>query len=155
MMTVVTDLDYKRAFKEVLTILKYVPKDDFEKIPKDVIKTLEQNQDDSFEYEINFSIDFQEQELSEVAKAILANFYRDYWATEEERKQILIEEKNERNNDELEKRARYNPDNIFKTQNITVESIEVENIEVEKDLILVKESIFQKIINKIKSLIKK
>lgn len=152
MMTVVTELDYKRAFKEVLTILKYVPKNDFEKIPQEVIKTLEKNQDNSFEYEIDFSVDFQEQEVSEVAKAILANFYRDYWATEKERKKIIIDEKVQRQKDEAERRAKYNPDNIFNNHN---QNITVEKIEVEKDLIPVNENLFQKIINKIKLLIKR
>lgn len=151
-MIIVTELDYKRAFKEVLTILKYVPKEDFDKIPEDIIKTLEMNEDNSFNYKIDFSKDFEEQDVSDVAKAILANFYRDYWATEEERNQILKDEEIERNKAEEAKRIKYNPDNIFDNQN---KSFNIENENIQTDLIVKKENFFQKIISKIKSIIKR
>lgn len=150
-MLIVTELDYKRAFKEVLTILKYIPKEDFDKIPEDIIKTLEMNEDNSFNYKIDFSKDFEEQDVSDVAKAILSNFYRDYWATEEERNQILKDEEIERNKDEEEKRKKYNPENIFDNQN---KSFNIENENIQTDLIVKKENFFQKIISKIKSIIK-
>ena len=155
MMLTIAETDYKKAFKEVLTILEYVPKEDYEKVPDDIINTLKNFQDTNFNYELDFSKDFQNQDISEMAQAILSNFYRDYWADEEERKQILLEESLERSHDEELKRIQYNPDNIFK-QNKAKEEIKCEAIEVSNALTIVKkENFFEKIIKKIISVFKK
>lgn len=152
MIQIVTETDYKKAFKEVLTILEFIPKEDYEKIPDEIINTLKSFQDIDFNYELDFSKDFQNQDISETAQAILANFYRDYWADEKERNQILIEEELERNHEEELKRIQYNPENVFKKNNIK-EEIKCENIETSSSLTVIKKgSFFSKIIKKILSI---
>ena len=92
--------NYSKAYVEVLEILKYIPKEDSEKIPKDIMYTLEKCADKEYIFKINKSVPFEEQKLMEETKDILANFFRDYWATEEEKEELLKKEfKNAKNVD--------------------------------------------------------
>ena len=85
--------NYSKAYVEVLEILKYIPREDLEKVPKDIIYTLENCADKEYIFKINKSVPFEEQKLMEETEDILANFFRDYWATDFQREQILIKEK--------------------------------------------------------------
>lgn len=112
-MIVNDEKQYKMAFKELLVILENIPKADYNKIPEDIIKKLEKNADYTYNYEFDPKKDINEQKMSELTKAMLENFYRDYWVTNIERKKILQEENIKREKMEDEKRKKYNPDNIF------------------------------------------
>ncbi|MBQ3409549.1 MAG: hypothetical protein IJH12_10155 [Clostridia bacterium] len=105
---------YAKAYTEVVEILKYVPSDDVRKIPQDKIDFYKDNMDTSYCYRIDETINFEEQELSEETKSILANIYRDYWATEYQKKRIKDKERYDIEIIEEEKQKKYNPDDIFK-----------------------------------------
>ena len=132
------DIQYKRAFKEVLVILNYIPESDYKKIPYDIIKTLKDNQEYSYNFSLEPEKSLKEQNVSYLAKAIIENFYRDYWVTNEERKKILQEEKDKRKKIEEEKRKKYNSNNIFKNYNKERKGNSESKTE-EKDLIELKE----------------
>lgn len=51
-------------------------------------------------------------------EAILAVLFRDYWATEEQRKKIILIEKYQINMQEEQKRKEYNPDKILKNKKL-------------------------------------
>lgn len=109
--------NYSKAYVEVLEILKYIPKEDLEKVPKDMLYTLEKCADKEYNFKINKSLPFEEQKLMEETKDILANFFRDYWATDFQREQILIKEKQDEA--ELEKnKLKINYDEVFKNKKI-------------------------------------
>lgn len=149
-----TEEDYRKAFKEVLVILKYIPITEYEKIPVEIIENLKNKADNTYEFTLDFGKNLNEQNISEITKAMLENFYRDYWVTDVEKQKILEEEHTEREEIEEEKRQKYNPDDIFKNQKITQES--TENKAPNLDLIEIKEkNIFEKILEKIKNLFKK
>ena len=105
---------YKKAFKEVYEILKYVPDEDKKKIPEDFIKIIEDNMNKEYEFKIDKSTDFENQKLLEETKAILAIIYRDYWATREEKEAINMKFKNDIEKAEEAKKNKYNIDNLFK-----------------------------------------
>lgn len=84
-------IEYEKAFTEVLEVLNYLPKEDREKIPFNILQALYKNKSKEYVFIINRTKPLKEQKLSKVTKAILVNFYRDYWATEYERK--IIKEK--------------------------------------------------------------
>ena len=107
--------NYSKAYVEVLEILKYIPKEDLKKIPKDIIFTLEKCADKEHIFRINKSIPFEEQNLMEETKDILANFFRDYWATDFQREQILIKEKQDEYELE-ENKIKINYDEVFKNK---------------------------------------
>ena len=69
--------NYSKAYVEVLEILKYIPKEDLEKVPKDIMYTLEKCADKEYIFKINKSVPFEAQNLMEETKDILANFFRD------------------------------------------------------------------------------
>ena len=74
-------------------------------------------------------------------KAVLAILYRDYWADEEERREIIQQERKEYIEKE-EKKNNQKLNEIFKEEKIIKENVSQAIIEY-------KESFFKKIINKI------
>lgn len=105
---------YFRAYTEVLEIIKYLPEEEYNKIPKEKIEFYKNNMDKDYKFTVNPEIDLSEQNVSTEAGAIIVTLYRDYFATEEQKK-ILEEiiELNEKKS-ELEKRRKYNPEDLFK-----------------------------------------
>lgn len=149
-MVMIDEKQYKRAFKEVLVILNVIPDEDYNKIPKEIRLIFQQFQDESYEYELEFNKEFKKQNISEISKAILSNFYRDYWASDIEKIKIIEKEDIERKNIEEEKRKKYNLEDIFKTSNIKENQTKIRNTNINNLMIKKKENVFQKIINKIK-----
>jgi len=145
---------YALAYTEVLEVLKYLP-EETEKIPTKIMLFLQKNQDNSYQYNFNVDIPIDEQPMSDIAKAMLSNFYRDYIATPEEKARILQEEKYEIERYEAAQREKYNPDNLFKNSKYGQKTVQQENqlndnlpIEIEKT------NIFSKLINFIKNIFK-
>lgn len=117
------DIKYANAYSEVLEILKYIPIEDYNKIPKTKIKLFETNANNNYSFNYNPNKTLQEQEVSKIAKGIIAILFRDYWATEIQREKIISKQKNDRRKIEEQKREKYDPDNIFKNKIITRYSI--------------------------------
>lgn len=143
---------YAKAYTEVLEIIKHFPEGEYNKIPKEKIEFYKDNKDNDYVFVINPEIDLSEQNISPEANAIIVNLFRDYFATEEQKvkiKEILdLNQKKE----ELEKREKYNPDDIFKNKR----EIKNEEQTEEKSLTLVQEEKwYQKIFNLIKGLFRK
>lgn len=138
--------NYLKAYKEVVEILKYVPEESVNKIPKKMLEMFNNNMDNTYEFKVDISKDFEEQNLLEETKAIFANIFRDYWATPYQKERIEAKEKQDRENQEEEKRQVYNPNDIFKTRKSNVENYS-ENLPIE-----VKENFYLKIINFFKNL---
>ena len=107
--------NYPKAYKEVIEVLKYVPKKSVDKIPQTMLDTLNSKMDNNYNFSIDINKSFEEQELLEETKAILANIFRDYWATPYQKERILEKEKYDRQKIEEEKRANCNYD-IFKKE---------------------------------------
>ena len=105
--------NYHKAYVEVLEVLKYIPKEDFEKVPKDIIETLKSKKDMEYKYELNKDVAFENQILMKETKAILANFFRDYWATPEQRNAIKEKERKEEWEEEQNK-IKIDYDAVFK-----------------------------------------
>lgn len=80
----------------------------------------------------------------------MALIYRDYIVSQEERSRLLSEEREEERRIENELREKYNPDNLFKNKSNNIEN----NTNNPVEMVEYKESIFKKIINKIKSIFK-
>lgn len=135
--------EYAMAYTEVSEILKYVPDEDVNKIPKEKLEFYKSNMDNEYSYKLDMTKEFEEQEMSDITKAILANIFRDYWATPYQKEIIEEKEKYDLEKLEEEKREKYNPDNIFKKkveQNNTQKEIK----ESSRSLIEYKESFFVK-----------
>ena len=133
----------RNAYTEVYTILQDLNIEEYNKIPPKIIKAIEENMNEEYEYELDEDLELKSQPMLPETKAILFNLFRDYLATSEQKEKIIKMQNEERQKSELKKQQQYNA-NVF--QNKTKE-----NINQSKELIEYKESIFIKLINKIKS----
>lgn len=136
--------EYSMAFSEVLDVLQHSEIEVIEKIPLEIIKKIKEKSSQQYISQIT---DYNNFDISEKAKALLAVIYQDYLCEDEE-----IEEFNKQlfeNEEKYQKtlREKYNPDNIFKKEKTT------QNVE-SMQLIEYKESVFKKIISRIKMLFK-
>ena len=85
--------NYHKAYKEVIEILKYVPQESVNKIPKTMLETFEKKMDKDYVFNVDINKSFEEQNLLEETKDIFAVIFRDYWATPYQRERILAKEK--------------------------------------------------------------
>lgn len=137
--------NYPKAYKEVIEILKYVPKESVEKIPQTMLDTLNSKMDNTYNFSIDINKSFEEQKLLEETKAILANIFRDYWATPYQKERIEAKERYDRQKIEEEKKANTNYD-IFKKDN-NEESKENEVSNSNLPIETKKEKFYEKIID--------
>ena len=133
--------EYKIAYSEVLEILKYISKEEFNKVPQGMLEMFKTNASDENQFIYNPNKTLQEQNVSEIARAIIAILFRDYWATENQKQKILNKQNLDR---EKMREEMYSPDNIFQKHNIQHKENSTTN---EIAIVEYKESIFTKIIN--------
>ena len=107
------NVEYANAYSEVLEILKFISKEDYNKIPANKIELfkLNSNKEYKFTYSPNKTLD--EQNVSKRAKAIIGILFRDYWATEVQRDKIIRKQKNDRLTLDEQKKSLYGIENIF------------------------------------------
>ena len=137
----------KNAYTEVYTILQELNEEEYNKIPPEVIKTIEANRNEEYEYELDDELELKEQPMLPETKAILFNLFRDYLANPEQKTKIIRMQNEERQKNELKKQQMYNTDlfankpkkNVTENNNETIQIVEY------------KGSIFKSILNKIKS----
>ena len=154
------DIQYANAYTEVLDILKYISKEDYEKIPKSKIKVFEENSNKnySFTYDENKTLD--EQNVSEITKAIIAILFRDYWATKEQR-YVIIKKQQEIKEKKKELMAKFEqnkniPEKDLKKVNVASDldlDIDYELLGTNMQLYKKEEGFFEKLVNKIKGLL--
>lgn len=146
-MNVYTNEDYSKAYSEVLEVLRYIPKVDLVKIPKDEIMFYIKNMDNKYSYKYNFNKPFEDQKLMRLSKIIISNIYIKYLAKNKE--ELLENERKEILKLEEENRKIYNTDNIFRNKNLDIEKDENNSL-----IVIEKEGFFRKIIDKIRRLFK-
>lgn len=140
--------EYKIAYSQVLEILKHISVDDYNKIPQNMVQMFKTNASDENYFVYNSNKTLQEQNVSEIARTIIAILFRDYWATNEQKEKIVYVQNKER---EKNKKEQYNPDNLFTNK----ERTNKQNIDLveEKSMVAVnEEKWYKKIFSWIKSL---
>ena len=80
--------NYACAYKEVIEVLKHTKREDVNKIPKLEIILWRQNMKKDYDFKIDENKPIEEQNLSKEAKAVLANIFKKYWATDYQRERI-------------------------------------------------------------------
>ena len=141
----------KNAYAEVYTILQELNEEEYNKIPPEVIKTIEANRNEEYEYELDDELELKDQPMLPETKAILFNLFRDYLATPEQKAKIIRMQNEARQKNELKKQQMYNTD-VF--ANKPKENQTANNNET-MQMVKYKESFFKRILNKIKSFFKK
>ena len=145
--------NYACAYKEVIEVLKYTKREDVNKIPKSRILLWRINMNKDYDFKIDTTKTLEEQNLSKEAKAIIANIFKKYWATDYQRERIEAKERYDIEQMEKEKYQKYNPDDIFKNkkQNIQQEDRASNTVSI----VEYKEQFFKRILNKIKNIFNK
>ena len=137
----------KNAYAEVYTILQELNEEEYNKIPPEVIETIEKNRNEEYEDFLDDELELKDQQMLPETKAILFNLFRDYLATPEQKVKIIRMQNEARQKNELKKQQMYNTD-VF--ANKTREDITENNNET-MQIVKYKENIFKRILNKIKS----
>ncbi len=143
--------NYTMAYSEVLEVLKYLPKVDYDKIPKKVIQLLETNCDEKSEFTYNVALPLEEQNISKNAKVILAILYRTCWMKDEEKRELRQKENEYIKEKEQKKREIYNPNEIFNKKHETIKVVKDEDSCLQ---VVKKDNFFIRIIKKIKNIFK-
>lgn len=135
------------TYSEVYEILNILGEEYINRLPKKLYNLIEneRNRKSIIEFDIN-QPPFK-QNISDKASAIIAYLNLQYWCTEEERKKLIEQyiRNDEQYNQELKRK--YNSDDLFKHKKVNTKT---ELIEFKE-----KESIFKKLLYKIKNMVLK
>lgn len=108
--------NYPNAYKEVYVILNYINKEDLKKIPQSFIDMLKRKMNKDYEFKLDTSIDFEEQNLLKETKVILGYIFLNYWGTNEQKETIEKKFRNDIAKKE-EQKIKYNRDELFQNNN--------------------------------------
>lgn len=136
---------YANAYTEVYKILNCLNEEEYSKIPKELIGVFEENRNLDYEFEVNEEQDLMKQPMLKETKAILLNLFRDYLATSEQSTKINEWLAKDRKYLEKQKREKYG-NNVFENR--------IEKFNSQLPIEIKKQSIFSKIVNKIKKFFK-
>lgn len=136
---------YKNGLAEVDIILNYADEESLNKLPESLKKFIKENKS-NYNVKIDPKKDLKDQNLLYETKVILAVLYRDYWASQDERKQLLENEKEELQHIKNSEQKKFNPDNLFKQKN----NKSNDNFE-EISLVIKRETLIKRILDRIKS----
>lgn len=145
------DNSYKNSFKEVFDILQYTENELVEKIPSKFMDFIETNMNTEYPTNLNLQMDLDKQHLLKETEAILALIYRSYWATDTEKQEFALKDKQEAIEKKKTQKENYNIKNI---EQIFEERKNINKITLDNHLMVIqKESFFRKILKKISNLL--
>ena len=144
---------YKQAYVELYSMLKKLPKEQYDKIPNKFIEYIDNEKDENYIFKYDNSIPLLEQNYMIETKALIVKLYEKYIAEDNEKDFWNKYDKICNNLIEDEKRKKYDVSNIFENNKIInkKEDENVRNLPIE----IKHKSIFEKFINFIKSIFKK
>lgn len=70
---------YEKAYTEVLEILRFLPRNEYDQIPKEEIDFYESHRDKSYQYNFDPSKGLQAQPISREANAVLITIFQDFF----------------------------------------------------------------------------
>lgn len=143
--------NYSQTLTEVSCILKNMPNEDIKKLPKKLIESIEQNKDKNYDFKIDETLPMEKQKMKRETIVYMTMLYYNYWCKTQEEKDNLKEKLklNEKNHEQF-MAEKYSYDKIFKNKERlnSEEEIKEEQIQT-KDIIIIQEKWYKKIINKI------
>lgn len=75
------DIKYKKAYTEVLEILKHIEESDYSKIPRKEIDFLKEHADKKYFFKIDYRLPLEKQNISREANAVLVSLFLDYFVS--------------------------------------------------------------------------
>lgn len=146
---------YKEAFSEVDEILKLMPINLLNKIPKkfkDIIKS-----EKSANYNPIINEPIENFQLKDETIIIMAIIYRDFLCSKEEKESLKLRDAEKIKEAEEEIRQKYNPNDIFKKRGVyqNDSTTDAQSTTSETELMVVEEKWYRKIFNIIKTIFKR
>ena len=138
----------RKAYSEICIVLEYMPNEYVAKIPKKIIKLFQKLK--NYEVNINKSNPLDKNYLSKKTMVLIAMLNYQYWCPNKKVKDTLYKTysaNNEKYQKEMEEK--YSVDNLFKNKKNVAQ---MEQKEESVAMVEYKESVFRKIINKIKGI---
>lgn len=86
---------YQCAYVEIIEILKHLPREMVNKVPKERIKFWKEKRDKEYVFEYDENKSLREQNIMRETEIIYANIFKEYWATKEDKEKILQKEQAE------------------------------------------------------------
>lgn len=143
---------YRNSFKEVYEILKSTENELLAKIPTKFINFIKNNMNENYKTNIQQDVDIDKQPLSKETEAILSLIYRSYWATDEEKQELAIKDRQDIIEIEKKKKEQYQGKDIYE---IFEERKNINKITIDNNLMVIKkENFLKKFFNKILSILK-
>ncbi len=143
---------YKRAYSELLEIIKYLPLNEYEQIPKRKIDFYERNKDQSYNFKYNPEKNLKEQNVLRETKALIVTLFSDVFATEEQKEKlkIVLAQNEQKYQEELSKKYTY--DGLFdkKQKNDFTKDEKTGTYVENKQMELYRDNIFAKILKFVK-----
>ncbi len=137
----------KEIYSEVYQLLNLLGNEYIDKLPKSLFNMLREKRNINYEPKYTEDLPLNKQNIKKETLSIIALLHLNYWCKNENEKNELKQIfKNNEDNYQNELREKYNPDNIFKKH------IQENIVKNEVSLVEYKESIFKRLINKIKSI---
>lgn len=85
--------NYKIALVEVEAVLKCLEREDYSKIPKEIIEAISKNKDENYIFEYDENLNYNDWDLMPETKALLYNLFKKYLATKEQKEYFIEKEK--------------------------------------------------------------
>lgn len=149
-MEIYSNEEYSRAYTELIEILRTISRTDLIKIPRDILQFYISNRDKNHKFIYNETLQFKDPNMMQLTKILFANLYVEYWATEERKKEIRKQDREELLRIEAEKQELYSVDDLFKKRK---EMLVDKNEEISM-IIVEKKNIFSRIIEKVRKWLK-
>ena len=143
------NIEYSEAIVEVLEILEYSDDNILEKIPKKLIKFWERNKSKTYKPNLDHNKSISEMNLKDKTKSILSMIYLNYLCNDAEAKEISSIINHNEDIYQTELIINRNSQHLEKVQN-TINTINENKKSTSITIIDNKESIFKKIVNRIK-----
>lgn len=140
-------VDVAKRLVEVDEVLKYLKVDELKKIPEEIRQMIKVNKDKDYVWEYDENKKLKNQNLSRDTFAFLSYLNMEYLLNEEQKKLMnQIHMENERKEEEI-KSEKYKTDDLFKKNTNKIETKSYQN---DLEIVEYKETIFRRVINKIK-----
>ena len=143
--------EYSETLTEVSEILKYMKREDVNKIPKALIEFIDANKSKTYQFFLTPNVDFSNQNIKRETLAFLTFLSLNFWCKDEEKNNLYKSLKKNEEIYEEELINKYNYDKLFNK----AEQLKKEKKEEQKKLIVQHpKTLFSRLIEKIRSFFK-
>lgn len=105
-----------KCLVELDEILKYIDKEDLEKIPEDIRNAIAEKKDKEYKWKYDETKELKDQNIHRKTVAMLSYLNMEYLLNDEQKELMKQIHKNNEEKAEQEKYEKYNPDNLFKSK---------------------------------------